>query len=99
MHPIIDLALDRVVGYDFSEEEVADIRQLLADLVMADQRGKLIREGDERGFNPYYQAITYGWWKVAMAINDPAVATLPLSYQAAHAKFEQSETVDTDYLD
>lgn len=96
MHPIIDLALDRVVGYEFSEEEVAAIKQLLDDLVLADQRGILIRSdrpGEGNEHNPYYQAITGSWWNVAMAIREPITQTIPLPSPTADAKPAQSGEV------
>jgi hypothetical protein len=100
MQPIIDLLHDEVVGFEFSHAEVAAIRELLDDLVLADQQGLLIRYGDNPNeYNPYYQAITGGWWKVAMAVDSPYTETIPVSPQAATEKSAERDPVDTDNLE
>lgn len=98
MHPILDLANDEIVGFEFSHEELASIRQLLDDLVLADQRGVLVRRGEnpKDGYNPYYQAITGSWWQVAMAVREPITQAIPLPSPTADAKPAQSGKVDPD---
>ena len=100
MHPILDLAKDEIVGFEISHEELAAIRQLLDDLVLADQRGILTRAGGDNPneFNPYYQAITSGWWKVAMAVREPITQTIPLPSPTADAKPAQCGEMDPNYM-